>query len=382
MNFEYVQSLERDRARLANLVTPYNSSVSSSSSFTKLVNAMDNTIFSYPLSYFSMAYAPNASYNLVNYNVSRLTSLAGCFYNCPNLTNVNVSTWKVNNVTNLFWLFANDQKLNNISSLANWNTLNVRNMNGMFAYCMNLNDVSVLDNWKMNNVSDLTNAFFYCNNMTVSPNVRKWNLSNLKTFVNGFNYCNNLMSVNFSSVNMYQTTDLERMFYACRNMTSVNFYNTNLYSLQKAAFLFYSCYNLKTVNLDWKTSSNLTNVKNMFADCINLTSLSVYNLTMNNVTDASYLFSGCSNLTSVSGFSNWNTSKLNNLYHAFYYCNNLSESTLDYLVNMLPPAAQMLNKYISNMGLNLYDLTYNQIYTLNNKGYVDAYLPAYNIYIE
>lgn len=382
MSFEYVQSLERDRARLANLVTPYNSSVSSSSSFTKLVNAMDNTMFSYPLSYFSMAYAPNSSYNLVNYNVSRLTSLAGCFYNCTSLTNVDVSTWKTNNVTNLFWLFANDQKLNNVSSLANWNTLNVRNMNGMFAYCMNLTNLGALNSWKMNNVSDLTNAFFYCNNITTMPNFRQWNLANLRTFENGFNYCNNITDINFSNVNMGQTANTIRMFYGCRNLQSVNFYNTNLNGLQNASFMFYSCYNLKTTNLDWKTSNSLINVKNMFADCTNLTTINVSNLTMNNVTDASYLFRGCAQLTTISGFTNWNTSKLNNLYRAFYLCNNLSQSTLNYLVNMLPPASQMLNKYVSNMGLNIYDLTYNQLYILNNKGYLDAVIPAYNIYIE
>ena len=100
---------------------------------------------------------------------------------------------------------------------------------------------------------------------------------------------------------------------------------------------------------------------------------------MNNVADASYLFSGCSNLVTISGFTNWNTSTLNNLYRAFYYCDNLSQSTLNYLVNMLPPASQMINKYINNMGLNIYKLTYNQIHVLNNKGYIDAYLPIYNI---
>ena len=48
---------------------------------------------------------------------------------------------------------------------------------------------------------------------------------------------------------------------------------------------------------------------------------------------------------------------------------------------MLPLASNLTNQYISNIGLNTSNFTYEQLQILNTKGYVDAIpaLPAYKI---
>ena len=53
---------------------------------------------------------------------------------CDKLTNIDLSNFKTNNVTNMGWMFYRCSSLTNID-LSNFNTNNVTNMDGMFAGC-------------------------------------------------------------------------------------------------------------------------------------------------------------------------------------------------------------------------------------------------------
>ena len=65
------------------------------------------------------------------------------FSGCWSLTNINLSNFNTNNVTNMSDMFRECSSLTNIN-LSNFNTNNVTNMWGMFYECKKLNKDKVI----------------------------------------------------------------------------------------------------------------------------------------------------------------------------------------------------------------------------------------------
>jgi len=65
------------------------------------------------------------------------------FYDCFSLTNINLSNFNTQNVTNMSFMFYNCISLRNIN-LSNFNTQNVTNMSCMFKYCKSLKIKNVI----------------------------------------------------------------------------------------------------------------------------------------------------------------------------------------------------------------------------------------------
>ena len=68
------------------------------------------------------------------------------FYGCSSLTNIDLSNFNTNNVTDMSWMFSECSSLTNID-LSNFNTNNVTDMSGMFSGCNKLtkNNIIVKD---------------------------------------------------------------------------------------------------------------------------------------------------------------------------------------------------------------------------------------------
>ena len=105
-------------------------------------------------------------------------------------------------------------------------------------------------------------------------------------------------------------------------------------------------------------SDSITNISNLFANRIDLVNIPSINL-----------------------------DSITNMENTFYNCNNLSESSYITITNILPNASNLSNQYLSNIGLNFYKFTNDQLNILNIKGYIDAIpvepiskLTYYNIY--
>ena len=70
-------------------------------------------------------------------------------------------------------------------------------------------------------------------------------------------------------------------------------------------YMFYECTSLTSLDLSSLNTSNVTNMKSMFHYNYNLTSLDVSNLNTSNVTNMSYMFGSCSSLSEVTFGNNW-----------------------------------------------------------------------------
>ena len=67
------------------------------------------------------------------------------FYQCSNLTNLDLSNFNTQNVTNMSWMFDCCESLTNLN-LSNFNTQNVTDMSAMFDCCNSLTKNNIITN--------------------------------------------------------------------------------------------------------------------------------------------------------------------------------------------------------------------------------------------
>ena len=72
--------------------------------------------------------------NLSNFNTQNVTNMSYMFEFCNSLTNLNLSNFNTQNVINMGWMFYDCFSLTNLD-LSNFNTQNITNMEGMFQSC-------------------------------------------------------------------------------------------------------------------------------------------------------------------------------------------------------------------------------------------------------
>ena len=71
-----------------------------------------------------------------------LSKINDMFYNCSSLTNINLSNFNTQNVTNMNHMFSLCISLTNIN-LSNFNNQNVTNIWGMFFACRSLKNINL-----------------------------------------------------------------------------------------------------------------------------------------------------------------------------------------------------------------------------------------------
>lgn len=88
------------------------------------------------------------------------TDMQNMFYQCSNLTHLDLSGWNTSNVTNMYNFLCMCTKLKEVS-LSNLDTSNVTNMFAVFSDCMVLTKLD-LSGWDTSNVTTMSNMFGWC----------------------------------------------------------------------------------------------------------------------------------------------------------------------------------------------------------------------------
>ena len=190
-----------------------------------------------------------------------------------------LANWNTGKVTNMHGMFSNNQ-ISNLSPLANWNTGKVTDMGQMF-YGNQISDLSPLASWNTDNVTDMDNMFSNNQISDLSP-LASWNTDNVTDMDNMFS--NNQISdlSPLSNWNTGNVTDMNSMFN-----------NNRISDLSPLA--------------NWNTG-NVTDMDNMFSN--------------NQISD-------------LSSLSNWNTGKATNMDCMF------KENPLNVAIN----SQSILNKF-------------------------------------
>ena len=318
-------------------------------------------------------------------NTSEVTTMAGMFANCTDLTSIDVSHFNTAKVTNMDTMFGNCWGLTSID-LSSFSTSKVTNMDKMFFNCRNLRTIYVSDGWNTDAVTDSERMFEVCDKLvggkgskfdenvidktyaridggtdspgylsdiapapyacyTAENTTLTFYYDNLRSPRQGTTYdlnegddepgwyadgySANVTHVVFdpSFADVRPTTTFQ-WFYCMRDLESITgleYLNTS--EVTSMAVMFSSCRNLASIDLSSFNTEKVTNMSSMFADCQQLASIDMSGFKTEKVTNMSGMFNNCLNLTiiDVSGF---NTSEVTNMSLMFSDCTSLTSLDL------------------------------------------------------
>ena len=124
-----------------------------------------------------------------NLNTENVTNMHGMFFNCANLSSLDLTNFSTGNVTDMNAMFGDCQKLSSLD-LTSFNTANVTNMYMMFGDCQKLSSLD-LTSFNTANVTEMNFMFqgcsalttIYASEMFVTDQVEGYDM---------FKYCTNL----------------------------------------------------------------------------------------------------------------------------------------------------------------------------------------------
>ena len=97
--------------------------------------------------------------------------------------------------------------------------------------------------------------------------------------------------------------------------------------LTSTCCMFFLCSSLKSIDLSSFNTNNVTNMSSMFWGCSSLKSIDLSSFNTNNVTDMIYTFDECSFLASLD-LSSFNTNNVTNMSDMFYGCSSLKKENV------------------------------------------------------
>ena len=115
----------------------------------------------------------------------------------------------------------------------------------MFASCTNLTSLDV-SKFRTQNVTDMFYMFGDCSNLT-SLNVSNFNTANVTDMDYMFNNCSNLTSLDVSKFDTQNVTSMLAMFKGCSSLTSLDLSNFDTQNVTNMYGMFYGCVNLATI---------------------------------------------------------------------------------------------------------------------------------------
>ena len=262
-------------------------------------------------------------------------NIACLFYQCSNITRIDLSNFDTSSVTNMAHLFHGCSSLISVN-LSGIITSSALHIDSMFQECSSLVsiDLSMLDT---SNVVYMHLMFHQCSLLS------SLDLSNFKTdkavsMVYMFSGCTNLKYIDISNFDTSSVTDMEAMFKECSSLISLNLSHFNTKNVTNMKLMFNKL-NLISLDLSNFNTAQVRNMNNMFSECDNLISLNLRNFNFSIIEDISGMFFDCPQLRYI------------NLLNVIIDDNNLITSFLDHSLKntIICTNDQSLTKIISYM---------------------------------
>ena len=225
----------------------------------------------------------------------------------------------------------------------------------MFSFMRNLTTID-LSSFNTSNVTDMSYMF------DVTPKLATLDLSNfdtsqVTTMSHMFDSVSSLTTLNLSNFDTSNVTDMRGMFYDMANLTTLNLSSFDTSKVMDMSEMFYGMANLTTLDLSSFDTSMVVSMQAMFERMYNLTTLNLSNFNTSNVTNMGEMFFYIHNLTSLD-LSNFDTSKVTDMQNMFNDMANLT--TLDLssfdtskVTNMMGMFANMSN--LTSLDLSNFD---------------------------
>ena len=191
--------------------------------------------------------------------INNMTKIDCLFAECNLFTNIdlsNFSTQEVTNMRNLFWKCKNLLNIN----LSNIDTRNVINMAGLFFGCKSLKNVDLSD-FNTQKVTDISSMFCECESLT-NIDLTKFDTKSVTYMNNLFHRCILLTEINLSNFKTRGVTNMSCMFYECKALKSIDISNFNIKNINNNMMMFHGCESLTHVELP-----NFKDIKDLFSRC-------------------------------------------------------------------------------------------------------------------
>ena len=134
---------------------------------------------------------------------------------------------------------------------------------------------------------------------------------------------------NFTIIINNNMTDCSYLFDSCDSLISVDLSNFDSCKVNNFECMFSKCHKLKEIKgLEKLNTSNALNMSKMFQACKELQYLDLSNFDTSKVTNMYYIFGGCNKLKVIKGLENLNTSNVTNMYDMFGTCYELESLDL------------------------------------------------------
>ena len=225
----------------------------------------------------------------------------------------------------------------------------------MFSYMRNLITLD-LSSFNTSNVTDMSYMF------DVTPKLATLDLSNfdtsqVTTMSHMFDSVSSLTTLNLSNFDTSNVTDMRGMFYGMANLTTLNLSSFDTSKVMDMSEMFYDMANLTTLDLSSFDTSMVISMQAMFERMYNLTTLNLSNFNTSNVTNMGEMFFYIHNLTSLD-LSNFDTSKVTDMRNMFNAMSNitildLSSFDTSKVTNMMGMFANMSN--LTSLDLSNFD---------------------------
>lgn len=234
---------------------------------------------------------------------------------------------------------------------------NVTGLQNMFAGCGKITSILLNPNQLVLNASDVTisNVFNNCRSLTQLPNIDLVNIG-LADTTYAFSNCRVLDNI---TVNMSNTRSSQCMFENCHSLRNITI--TQAPNLTQTGMMFSYCYNLTDVPANLVTN-NVAYMYLMFGSCSNLTNIAPQFNTMS-ATNMAWMFTNCYNLVEVN-LDTFNIPKAQTIAGMFYRCNNLSNASIQNIINMCLTGVNIAvkNLSVSNESSPLRDTPFTNAY--------------------
>ena len=258
--------------------------------------------------------------DLSGLNTSRMTSMAGMFSDCRDLTTLDISGFDTSNVTDMHDMFANCHNLT-VLDVSGFDTSNVTNMAGMFGCCGSVVTLDV-SRFDTSNVTDMSIMFQDCGSLSMLD-VSGFDTSKVTNMVRVFEGCGSLSMLDVSSFDTSNVMYMLGMFHGCSNMTTLDVSGFDTGNVIDMTVMFAECSSMTTLDVSGFDTNNVIGMGSMFSYCSSLTTLDVSGFDTSQVTNMESMFSGCSSIGAldVSGFD---TSKVTNMTGMFSSCSSIA----------------------------------------------------------
>ena len=265
------------------------------------------------------------SINLTGFKTNLFTNMQEMFYNCSKLESLNLNEFDTAQVTNMAHMFYNCQVLDELN-LTRFVTSQVANMAYMFYNCRTLASLD-LSSFQTAAVTNFNNMFQNCVNIT-SADISGFNTPEASTMASMFAGCAKMQEVKMPpAMDVRKLTTMVSMFEGCGDLKSLDFSClANPLLLENMSRLFYGCADMEEVI--WPgtfPTAKLTNMSYMFYGCASLTEMDMTMFTTNKVTNFTCMFAECHKIKVIDIYTwAWNASN-NTIYieQMFYNCYEL-----------------------------------------------------------